>query len=111
MTIASMRAIRAFARRIVREFRPQRIILFGSYAYGKPTGDSDVDLLVVMKCSVHPVDQSIEIRRRISAPFPLDLLVFEPKELNQQLRRGNYFLDEIVKKGITLHDARRAAVA
>lgn len=106
-----MRDIRAFARKIAAEFKPRRIILFGSYANGKQTEDSDVDILVVMKCTMHPVDQSIEIRRRIRSGFPLDLLVYQPTELSERLRQGDFFLQEIVERGAVLHDARHTRVA
>ena len=72
---------------IVREFAPLQVILFGSYAYGTPTEDSDVDLLVVMDIPEPETRrQAIEIRRRqaieirqcISRRFPMDLIVRSP---------------------------------
>jgi predicted nucleotidyltransferase len=70
--------IREYATEIAREFRPRRIILFGSYAYGKPTRDSDVDLLVIMPHKGRGVEKAIEIRLKLRAPFPMDLMVRSP---------------------------------
>jgi len=76
--MAVMRQIRELVGRIAREFKPRRIILFGSHAYGKPTPDSDVDLLVIMPCRGRTLDKEFEIRQAIRAPFPLDVLVRTP---------------------------------
>ena len=72
------RQIEAYCRVVAREFKPEKIILFGSYAYGKPTVNSDVDLVVLMPCRGREVDQAIKILHRVSAPFPMDLLVWKP---------------------------------
>ena len=72
------RQIEAYCRVVAREFKPEKIILFGSYAYGKPTLNTDVDLVVVMPCRGREVDQAIQILRRVGAPFPMDLLVWKP---------------------------------
>ena len=87
------------------EFKPERIVLFGSYARGKPTPDSDVDLLVVMDHRGRPADQSVEIRLRLRPPFPLDLLVRSPKTVQKRLALGDSFLKEILEKGQVLYEA------
>src|ERR1700691_3587345 len=69
-----MRVIRRYARAIADEFKPDKIILFGSYAYGTPNEDSDVDLLVVMPAADQHT-QAVRILWRLTAPFPLDLIV------------------------------------
>jgi len=93
--------IRAFSNAIAREFRPRKIVLFGSYAYGKPTEDSDVDVLVIMPFS----RKSLEIRRRIPADFPLDLIVRTPEFIARRLRWGDCFIQEILDKGDVLYEA------
>src|SRR5437588_5054943 len=70
-------AIRRFARRIAERFQPDKIILFGSYAYGKPHNESDVDLLVIMRTK-NAIDQSIRISLAFDLPFALDLIVRTP---------------------------------
>jgi predicted nucleotidyltransferase len=103
-----MKDIRAFARRIAREFKPKRIILFGSYAYGRPTRDSDVDLMVVMPYRGRPSKKALEIRDRLEAPFGLDLLVYSPGELMKRYRIEDWFVRDVVEKGKVLYEARRA---
>ncbi|MCX7047285.1 MAG: nucleotidyltransferase domain-containing protein [Candidatus Sumerlaeota bacterium] len=98
--------IRAYARRIAREFKPRAIVLFGSYAYGRPTEDSDVDLLVVMPHKGRSVKQALDIRLRLRAPFPLDLLVRSPRTLKERMEMGDCFVREIMEKGRILYEAR-----
>jgi predicted nucleotidyltransferase len=95
-------AIRRFARAIAERFEPERIILFGSYAYGTPHADSDVDLLVVMPCA-NEIGQSVRIRVAFAAPFPLDLIVRTPARLKQRLADGDWFLREITEQGKVLY--------
>jgi predicted nucleotidyltransferase len=102
-------AIRRFAQQIGERFRPDKIILFGSYAYGKPHGDSDVDLLVIMP-AVNQTNQAIRVRLAFPAPFPLDLIVRTPENLRRAIAEGNWFLSEITSKGKILYDARDPAV-
>lgn len=94
-----------FASRIAQEFRPQRIILFGSHAYGTPTEDSDADLLVVMPHAGRTWEMAAEIRGRVRPGFPLDLIVRSPEELRERLAMGDPFLEEIVSRGKVLYEA------
>src|SRR5205823_2730780 len=98
-----MRVIRRYARAIAEEFRPDKIILFGSYAYGTPHEDSDVDLLVVMP-AYNQHNQAVRIHGRLAAPFPLDLIVRTPKEMAWRLGEGESFLTTIVSKGKVLYE-------
>ena len=98
-----MRVIRRYARAIAEEFHPDKIILFGSYAYGTPNEDSDVDLLVVMPAR-NQHDQAVRIRWRLAAPFPLDLIVRIPKEMKWRLEEGESFLTAIVSQGKVLYE-------
>ena len=89
---------------IAREFSPQRIILFGSHAYGDATLDSDVDLLVVLPFKGKPVRKAIEIRNSIHAAIPLDLIVRTPEQLAERLAQNDWFMREIVERGQTLYE-------
>jgi predicted nucleotidyltransferase len=101
--VAPLSAIERYARQIVKRFHPDKIILFGSYAYGTPTGDSDVDLLVVM-LTRNQVEQAVRIDEAIEdRGFPLDLLVRTPKILANQLRWGDSLMREIVARGAVLY--------
>src|SRR5438477_3656454 len=82
-----MRVIRRFARQVAERFRPDKIILFGSHAYGTPHVDSDVDILVIMPAS-NQHNQAVRIRWEIPAPFPMDLIVRTPKNLGWRLEEG-----------------------
>jgi predicted nucleotidyltransferase len=99
------RTLQALAKDIVRKFRPQRIILFGSYAYGQPTRESDVDLLVIMQTTLRPIEQAVAIRQAVDAPFPMDLLVRTPEQIERRLSLGDYFFKEIVSRGRVLYEA------
>jgi predicted nucleotidyltransferase len=97
-------AIRSFARGIAERFHPEKIILFGSHAYGRPHVDSDVDILVIMPCR-NEIDQACKIRLAIERRFPLDLIVRKPHNINWRLAEGDDFLREIVSKGKVLYEA------
>lgn len=101
----TMDRIRHAAARIAREFSPERIILFGSYAYGTPTADSDVDLLVLLSFEGHPTDKAIEIAQRIDPSFAIDLLVRTPEVVQRRVALGDFFLREVLAKGKVLYAA------
>src|ERR1035437_1618304 len=94
--------IKAFVGEVARQFRPQRVVLFGSYAYGRPGDDSDVDLLVIMPHEGHSAIQAAEIRKRIRAGFPVDLIVRSPREIRKRLAMDDFFITEILEQGKTL---------
>jgi predicted nucleotidyltransferase len=100
--------IQAFAQHVGEEFSPQRVILFGSYAYGQPTPDSDVDLLVITPFEGNWVTKAVEIQLKIRAPFPLDLLVRTPDKVHERLEMGDGFMREILTKGKVLYEATHA---
>src|ERR1043165_7083522 len=93
-----LRVIRRFARQVAERFHPDRIILFGSYAYGTPHADSDVDILVVMPCR-NQLDQSVKISIDIDPPFPLDIIVRTPHSMKWRLAERESFLTEITTRG------------
>jgi predicted nucleotidyltransferase len=86
-------------------FHPKKIILFGSYAYGTPRPESDVDLLVVMDTQLSELEQAAVICRAIPYRFGLDLVVYTPQRLAQRLEWGDSFLREIIQRGITLYES------
>ena len=106
--MVAMADIEALAREIVREFRPDRIILFGSHAYGRPAADSDVDLLVIMPCRGNPLHKSLEILRKTRVRFAVDLLVRTPQDVRQRLAWNDFFLREIIEKGRVLYESADA---
>ncbi len=93
--------------RIVEAFAPQSIILFGSYAYGQPNSDSDVDLLVVIESDERPAARAMRVSRLLRPrPFPMDILVCTPQEIQDRLEMGDYFIREVLEQGKVLYDGR-----
>ena len=90
-------------RAVAERFHPDKIILFGSQAYGTPHADSDVDILVVMPAR-NELDQAVRIRLAVDYNFPLDLLVRTPRNMAWRLAEGDSFLREIVSKGKVLYE-------
>src|SRR4051812_35083528 len=103
--MATLEQILHFVDRVAGAFRPARIVLFGSYAYGTPNADSDVDLLVVMPHRGPAHRQAARIRLAVDALFPMDLLVRSPREIERRIGWNDFFLGEVVERGLVLHDA------
>ena len=97
------KAIDQVVKQIVDTFKPQKIILFGSYARGNPRPESDVDLLVVMDTP----NRSLNIRRHLGVMFGLDLIVYTPKRLQERVDMGDWFLRDILKEGKVLYESSR----
>jgi uncharacterized protein len=98
-----MHVIRRFARRVAERFSPDKIILFGSHAYGTPHVDSDVDILVIMPAR-NELDLAFKIRCEVPTQFPMDLLVFKPQHVKWRLEERESFLTEIMTKGRILYE-------
>lgn len=97
--------IEAFVERIAAEFHPERVILFGSYARGTPTPDSDVGLLIVVSYEGKAWHVASEIRRRARPTFATDLLVRSPDEMRERGSRQGTFLHNILREGETLYES------
>ena len=108
--MVDMEQIKALSQRIAEKFQPEQIILFGSYAYGKPTEDSDVDLLVILPFEGYAFRKAAEIRCQVNPKFPVDLLVRTSEQLNQRLELGDFFMKEIVDRGKVLYEAAHTGV-
>jgi predicted nucleotidyltransferase len=103
--MVDMKEIEDLTSQIAREFSPDRIILFGSHAYGQPGNDSDVDILVVLPFEGKPVRKAIEIRNKVNAGIPLDLIVRTPEQLTERVAQNDWFIREILERGRTLYEA------
>jgi predicted nucleotidyltransferase len=101
---ASLPAIRRLAKQITERFQPDRIVLFGSYAYGKPHAFSDVDLLVVMPAR-NELDKAVRILNVLDPPFSVDLIVCTPYNFSWRLEEGDCFLREVASKGKLLYES------
>ena len=90
-----------------KEYKPIKIILFGSYAYGNPMEDSDIDLLIIKETKERRADRFVAVKRIIYDPnrkIPVSPLVYEPKELEERVRIGDDFILEILDKGIVIYE-------
>lgn len=106
-----MQAIRDACAEIAARFRPLKIMLFGSYAQGNPTPDSDVDLLVVMPFTGSPHEQSVAIRAHLNrdgARFPMDILARTPEAVAWRLAHGDFFLKEVMENGRVMYESADA---
>ena len=104
------RQIYDLCRQIVEVCHPQKIVLFGSYAYGSPTEDSDVDLMVVMPFEGHPAYQAGTIRSQIHTPLAVDLLVRTPEQIRERMELGDPFMQEIIEQGKVLYETDHRGV-
>jgi len=89
---------------IAEKFQPLKIILFGSYAYGTPRPESDVDILVIMDSPLKESELSFQIRKSIEYNFGIDLVIKTPKDLKRRIDLGDVLLKEIVRKGKVVYE-------
>ena len=89
---------------IVKRFQPEKVVLFGSFARGKSTEDSDVDLLVVMPFEGRSIDQSVKLRMDTRPSFPVDVIVRTPEMIEERLHMGDSFIQEIFERGRVLYE-------
>lgn len=93
---------------IAREFHPECIILFGSYAYGVPTDQSDIDLLVILPFEGKAIRKALEIIKKVRPKIPVDLLVRTPEQVCERIADNDWFMREVVEKGQRLYESNHA---
>ena len=94
--------------RLVAGYAPKKVILFGSYAYGTPQTDSDIDLLIIKETPDRFIDRWVAVRSLLSDPkrtVSLETIVLTPQEVSRRLAVGDQFVAEIVAKGEVLYAA------
>lgn len=96
--------IKKIVSQIVKKYKPEKIILFGSFAYGKPKPSSDVDLLIIKRSRKKSVERIKEILMKTESNLPLGPLVYTPKEIRERLNLGDFFFQDILKKGKLLYE-------
>ena len=100
--------IQEIIQKLIAEYAPTKVILFGSHARGNPRPDSDIDLLIVKETSERFIDRWVMVRRILSDPqrmVGLETIVLTPQELSSRLAGGDQFLAEIVQNGKVLYAA------
>ncbi|MBI1935137.1 nucleotidyltransferase domain-containing protein [Candidatus Woesearchaeota archaeon] len=96
----------SITKKIIDRYNPQKIILFGSYAYGSPKRDSDIDLLIIKKTNAKHIDRAVKIReilREENSMFALEPLIYTPQEVNERLEMEDDFMKNIIEKGVILY--------
>lgn len=104
-TRISRTTIQPIVDQIVEKFSPSQVYLFGSQAYGQPTDESDVDILVVMETDESPLHAAARISESVEHTVPLDIIVRTPEEFASQLAGRNLFESRIQQNGISLYEA------
>ncbi len=106
--MVAMSTIRELAGQIAMQFNPERIVLFGSYAYGTPRPDSDVDLLVIMHFEGKPFWKSLEIANMVNPSFSVDLLARRPEDTERRYALGDPLIKEALDHGQVLYERGRS---
>src|SRR5947199_6965473 len=106
--MVSQRSIQWVVDEIGRKFDPQKIILFGSYARGTATEDSDVDLMIVMPHRGPGYEKATEISTAVQIDFPSDILVRSESEIRARLKINDYFIQDIIEQGKVLYESQTA---
>jgi len=100
-------SLNTIVKQIVDGYQPEKIILFGSYAYGQPHSDSDLDLLIVKQTDKRPIDRRIDVRmllRSLKLKLPVSPIVVTKDEIEERLAMGDPFAEEIIKRGLVLYE-------
>ncbi len=100
------RLIREVVDKLRKEYQPEKVVLFGSYAYGKPTRDSDIDLFIIKDTAQRRVDRFVEVSRLIyehGRGVSICPLVYTPKEVEERLALGDDFVEEVLTRGEVLY--------
>jgi len=103
--VSEIRSLKEFKNRLVQEYKPEKVILFGSYAHGTQVANSDVDILVILEFSGRSAAKSAEILNHLDPKFPIDLIVRTPEKVKVRLKDNDYFIKEIIEKGVVLYEA------
>lgn len=103
--IDMLREINSIKERIVKEYRPEKIILFGSYAYGNPGKESDVDVLVILPFKGKAAFKAVEILEKVSPSIPIDLIVRTPEQVKTRVAQNDFFMREVLRHGKVLYEA------
>jgi len=99
--------LKEIADKIIQALKPEKIFLFGSYAYGKPMKDSDIDLLIIMESSERPAKRRIQVSQLFwDRPIAMDFVVKTPTEVEERLSMGDFFIKKILTKGKVLYDKK-----
>lgn len=99
--------MKSLVSKIVGKYSPEKVYLFGSYAWGKPTSDSDIDLFIVKNTLKTQRERRRELRSLLfGSGIPFDLFIYTPGEVNSRLKIGDFFIQDIISKGKILYEKK-----
>lgn len=104
MQTINIKEVEKKALAIAGKYRPDKIVLFGSYATGNPNRDSDVDLLVIVNTKQSTWDLAVDISLSIEHSFPMDIIVRTPQEIARRRQFGDFFIQDIMANGKVLYE-------
>ena len=100
----NQKEIKKIVRQIVKKYKPEKIILFGSFAYGRPKPSSDVDLLIIKKTKEKKIKRIKDVLMQIKSNLPVEPLIYNPEEVQERLSLGDFFFQDIIKKGKVVYE-------
>lgn len=108
MEKVTFKKIQKVSNLIVKKFRPEKIILFGSFAWGKPSLDSDVDFMIIKKTKEDKHKDQISLGQILfGKSMPIDTLIYTPEEVQKRLSLGDFFIRNILEKGKILYEKKK----
>ena len=100
----NQKEIKKIVRQIVKKYKPEKIILFGSFAYGRPKPSSDIDLLIIKKTKEKKIKRIKDVLMQIKSNLPVEPLIYNPEEVQERLSLGDFFFQDIIKKGKVVYE-------
>lgn len=98
--------LKRISQTIITHYKPERIILFGSFAYGEPNASSDIDLLIIKRTRKNRLERTKEILLLVDNQIPFEPIVLTPKEVKQRIKEGDYFIEDVLAKGTLVYEAK-----
>jgi len=89
---------------LIKEYAPEKIILFGSFAVGNIHAGSDLDLLIIKETDKRPIERILEVARLVKPEIGIDIFVYTPEEYEMFLKEGYRFFREIHEKGKIIYE-------
>ena len=96
--------IQDVVKRIAENYKPEKIYLFGSFAWGKPNKDSDVDFFIVKETKIRKFNRQLRVRDIVNGDLPVDILVYNNKEIKERVSLGDFFVKKILNQGKLVYD-------
>jgi predicted nucleotidyltransferase len=98
--------IRKLTEVIAKEYKPEKIILFGSMARNQANEDSDIDMLIIKKTKKRKVERIGEVLNLVDYSFAFEPLILTPEELRERQNLSDFFILDILREGKVLYEAQ-----